>query len=818
MPDETSRNEELQRKIAESKRKALEEESRRIEQDAERRSQDLAKRRFQQDESEFESQLKAAEDVRHQQEEELRRQQEETDRKLAEEKRKKEEALRQQEEKQAQQKEEERLRRENELRLQLQEEERRKTESERRRAEEEGIRQEEEARKREEEAQKREEEERLRKEEEERNKEERERLRLQEEERKKSNLRRLQEEEKLERIRSLIKNARNFYESKELENASVEIAKALVNDPENVEALELEQKIHEAQGRTHEGPAEPLAKPIAPKKQKTKSTQRVESQKKSRAPLYIVLFILIAVVGVVVYRQLKEKVFFETLSVAVFPLQTSSLSSEQEFIGSAVSAVISEEMQKHKQILPMGFSSAYRFSNQGTDAELTLHRLGYQYIMKGAVSFVDDQYIVDITLVDSAGKSPWSARFQKSQNDLSRLPGEIIQQLITGLNISVKNEAVLNTNINVPGDVYLLYLQGKAKCYPLTDQNTRDALQVFGKVISADEKFVKALSSASFVQTARFEQGWDKNRAVLDQAKQWAQDAVAADSSSLDGHLALANVLLNQHDYDGSMRELEAATNTSDNSMYSFVKANVLLRQGRVANAIEEIRHAYTLDPRDPDILLFFARALQLKGNADEGFSYHSSALTSVDDSTGYFVDHIADALLYDAGLSLAYSNRLADACNSRIQSNAGDYRSLYYLARMLQTSGNGLRADTILRKAEFVLRKEVQLHPKNTNAVMYLALTLTRLGKFPEAISNAKNASQLESGNDWVKYKVAQMYSLQMYSQKKKEIDAKKKGEALKALRDALGLRYRLEEITSGDFYNLYEQAEFRSLIGMER
>jgi hypothetical protein len=96
----------------------------------------------------------------------------------------------------------------------------------------------------------------------------------------------------------------------------------------------------------------------------------------------------------------------------------------------------------------------------------------------------------------------------------------------------------------------------------------------------------------------------------------------------------------------------------------------------------------------------------------------------------------------------------------------------------------------------------------------MYLALTLTRLGKYPEAVILATKAMNTESKNAIVRYRIAQMYSVQMYSQKKKEIDAKKKEQALKALRDAVALSFRPEELSNGDFYNLSSQPEFRSAI----
>ena len=173
-----------------------------------------------------------------------------------------------------------------------------------------------------------------------------------------------------------------------------------------------------------------------------------------------------------------------------------------------------------------------------------------------------------------------------------------------------------------------------------------------------------------------------------------------------------------------------------------------------------------------------------------------------------------ADAVILDPELSVSQSERVLAACERVLRARPDDYVTMYRFARLLQVTGKPLDARELLSKTAALLRSELDRHPKNSRAMIYLALIFTRQGKFPEATALAVKASSLGEADPEVKYKAAQMYSLQMYSSKEKKVDEDKKDEAVKALREALTLRFRLDELANADFYNMFERPEFRTAI----
>jgi predicted Zn-dependent protease len=118
------------------------------------------------------------------------------------------------------------------------------------------------------------------------------------------------------------------------------------------------------------------------------------------------------------------------------------------------------------------------------------------------------------------------------------------------------------------------------------------------------------------------------------------------------------------------------------------------------------------------------------------------------------------------------------------------------------------------LKLAENILQDEVRQNPENTSAMSHLALTLTRLGKYPEALLFADRATQKDSTDAELKYRVAQVYSMQMYSRKTSSTDEDLKQRCITTLREAVAISFRIDLLLNVDFYNMYEHANFQEII----
>lgn len=793
-PQDQKRSEELKNRAVEAKRKAFEAEVHHIETETTRRAQELLQAFRMKEEQEFREKIKLADIERQTQEEALRNQETEISYKLEEVQQKRAEERRVEEEfarKKVQEEEQQRL--EEIAHLKAEDERRKREEESRRQFEEQRLKEEEDKRKREEQQR------RI----------ELERQQREEEQRK-------QQEERQKRVRTLIENAENFLASEDYENALVEIAKALVNDPANPRALELEAFIKGIQKKDIQ-PA-PEIEVEKPKKQKQeKVAEPLPSEiKRTRIPMIVVISIAIIIIGIIIVIQINKRVFTLPITVAVLPWTSTTNSLEENIIGSSIAEEVVNRLECAKPIHMMGYSSAYNLAHHAKDYTRDAFRSGYSYIFQGKVTRTDDNISVDVKFIDSLGKEGWRGHYEKPLKGLADLPREISKGLVKALDISDEDYSLgfLAPRTSTNADAYLLYLRGLELLHRETYESYENAYLLFLQAVQQDPTFAEGLSAAADVLASMLDKGWSRGDSVHVQSIHLAEASIRANPLLYRGYYTLGKLFSYKKEYLKALANLDSALVLApNNNLIYFETGKIYLKVGKFNDAINAFLQAQKVNSYDPDVLRTLALAHQLAGTPWKSMQYHEAALKCVNDSLSYLAGPFINTILSDPDLRLKQSNRIVAACFRLINSNSQDYAVLYQLAHLRQVMGD-VEGEDMLKKTENTIQDILRKNPKDTRALAYLALTLTRLGRFSDAIGIADRAVLMDPMNAEVKYHVAQMYSIQMYSQKENKLDEKKKELSLKYLGQALMLNYTLEELTSADFYNMFDRAEFKSII----
>ncbi len=784
--DDRQRSEELQRKAEDMKRRAFEEEARRLEREIEGRAREMAKQRMSQDLLEHRKNLEELENQKVRAEQMRKAQEDEVQRVLDSEKSKRQEA-------------------------------RIKKELEQKRLEQEEKRREEERKMQEEITRQKSEEDRLRREEEKRRKDESEKKRLELDTLRREQERLRREVEKHERVEALLKTAQHFYTAGDIEHAAIEVAKALVNDPTNPDALLLEQKIKDSQGTEKSKVVE--EKPVESKTQAIPAATPSIEKKKSRTIKFLVYAIIagLIILSTIVIVQYKKKMFTTPVGIAVLPLSSATNSLEETILGSALSHEIVAEFERSKPYLPLGYASIYRLSTVGSRPEEAVFRLGYPYVLQGTIGESNDKIFLRLKLVDSSGDLLWEDDYSKPADFIHEIPHETYRHIIEVLR-SASDGSSARADMGhrtVNKDAYLFYLRGIEMLPRLTAQSSLNALELFNQSIQQDGLFPDARAQAAELLIERFEQGWDTSLTGLTQARMMAETALKIDPTNGTAYCALGDLAIHDHKYAQAQQQLDSALTYLPRSGEVYLsRAMLFFRMKKYNEVVDAMAHAYELDPRNLEMLRTFGYLHQLMGTPRQGIVYHERALSVAEDSTAYLIGPIADIVVIDAGLSLSYSDRVIQACQHQLSVDSTDYATMYRLARLLQVTGNSTHATTILNRLQNMLQKKIQQTPKDGKMLAYLGLTLTRLGQFPEATGFAERALAVAPHDIELKFMVAQIYSLQMYSSKSKTIDEKKKTTAIQILRTAIASGYRLDLLTSADFFNLYEHGDLNSAM----
>lgn len=477
-------------------------------------------------------------------------------------------------------------------------------------------------------------------------------------------------------------------------------------------------------------------------------------------------------------------------------------------------------MSLFPKITVMDFSSSVTISNKQQNPSSAMNKLGYGYILSGTVTTTGGMYVADVKVVDSANTEVWSSHIEQPASTLMALPEEIAFQLAEAIDVDFSNgkAAMLKRSGTSNLNAYLLYLNGIEKLEARTQGEARQAYEYFHQAIAADSRFADAYIGAASVLLMNIEKRWNRADSNYTLSSQLLEQARKLQPNLQRVNIEKARLLASQKKFNDAIKLLDGVLQQMPrNSAALLARGSVSLQLGNYEDALTNLVKAYEVNPRDLDLLELLSAASAFKGKFSEAMKYNEFALSLAEDSTRYLGERVINIVMADADLQLVSGRRIIAACEELSREEPRNLAALYRYAQILQVMGKIPEANQPLFSMRSVLQNQLIYSPRNAGAMMDLALTLTRLGSFPEGLDMARRAIPLGRRDVSVLYKLAKMYSIQMASHKGGKIDAGKKSEALKYLKEAIALDYRVEELLDGDLYNIRTQPEFLTTIQLQ-
>jgi tetratricopeptide (TPR) repeat protein len=311
----------------------------------------------------------------------------------------------------------------------------------------------------------------------------------------------------------------------------------------------------------------------------------------------------------------------------------------------------------------------------------------------------------------------------------------------------------------------------------------------------------------------------DGTAELLAGAQLAAEKALHLSPEHPEGYSGMAAAYIDRKLFDSALTVLDAAgQRTTIDPEIIYLRAMATFLSGDMPRAHQEIEDAARFDPRNPDILNLRATVLQLGGDFTAAARERLALLPLVDDSIAYLTGSFADIMMLEPSLMISNRERVVAAYRARLADRPGDYDGHYRYGRLLAASGGLQEGLKHLRSLETRLRDEIAKSPENAMLRLSLALTLTRLGEYSDAVAIGEISVKKFPDVVEAKYVLAQVYAMQMYSTKTKSVDEHKLARAMNLLREAVAQGYRENLLLSADFYHLHERADMGAVLGPER
>jgi TolB-like protein len=620
--------------------------------------------------------------------------------------------------------------------------------------------------------------------------------------------------EQLRKAKKFLAAADTRILNRDYEGALVEVSKALSLVPTMPEAIEMKDLIRQSIREAKE--AEDKAK--AAEESSDIPQEPVPPRKASPAKgifIFIVLVVII-IIGVALLKRQKNAMP-ERISIAVLPWNYSSAGGEFGYFGYTYPQHLAALLRSNPSLRVMGYASSSAIAERAKDPAAEIASLGFSDFLTGSMKNDNGKLTINLRLVDTSGTEKWKQTFESQVEAVSNLDSEIVKQLFGVL--SPRERSVRLSPGEKQGssnaEALASYLQGIKVFHQGSEDHIESALAFFRQSSTQDSNYIEPLVATASLLLSDIERNGDHDNSLAT-AEQLVQKALYLNSTNTDAIVGRARIRTMKGDFAAALKELDEALHVQpDMSEALLQKCRIQIETGDYGEAATVLKQALSIDPKNPGILRYAGYVQQLNGQYHQGMLYHDLAVQLTSDSIEYLTGPIADCILFDPDLSTSYENRLVRALKNRLDKNPADYEAMYRLGRLEQLSGVSGAWQPMLSDLSARLKKELGGSRSDEGMLdVELALALTRLGNYAEATRYASLATSKEQFDPRVFYKAAQVYSVQMFSYKKDQVDSTKRSLALEALRKAVLMDFRIDEIISGDFFNFRKDADFKKTI----
>jgi TolB-like protein/DNA-binding winged helix-turn-helix (wHTH) protein len=317
-----------------------------------------------------------------------------------------------------------------------------------------------------------------------------------------------------------------------------------------------------------------------------------------------------AAIGVIAFAAalaLSYTYFFRRQSIhsiAVMPFVNESGDPKLEYLSDGVTDDLIESLLKVPDLHVKDLSTVVRYKGANSDARRIGQELNVEAVLFGHLIERGEDLTLQVELVDSRNANNlWRQTYQQKKSGLVVLQSELARDLVGKLSVPItdKTQEKLAKHDTENSDARLLYLNGVFHARKLTEQDIKQAIDLFSQAIQKDPEYARAYAAIASAHRS-LTMCCDGRPSELLQAKLAAQKAVQLDDELAEGHSALASLLF-AYDWKWAEAEkeyLRALELDPNSSMSHLLYAEFLGRMERRQASNVEGERARELEPFSP--------------------------------------------------------------------------------------------------------------------------------------------------------------------------------------------------------------------------
>ncbi|MGV1794158.1 hypothetical protein [Rhizobium sp. A37_96] len=256
-----------------------------------------------------------------------------------------------------------------------------------------------------------------------------------------------------------------------------------------------------------------------------------------------------------------------------------------------------------------GRNTAVRIGKVGEGAVATFDQWDRSYILEMRLSVRDDGPLLFLQLVEAASDEiVWAERTSLGQSPSEEQRQTVTRHIVLSLAGQIERREMMKSHFAENPTAYHRYLAGRRYLDRLSIPNLRKARSELEAALRGSGHFAPALSSIARTYSKEWVLTSGSDAALLDEAENYAMQAIAARRDIADGYREFGMTRTFQRENDESIEALQLAEALNPGHAGIIADhAEALLHSSRPELALTKIESAIALNPVSPDTYLWTA-------------------------------------------------------------------------------------------------------------------------------------------------------------------------------------------------------------------
>jgi TolB-like protein/class 3 adenylate cyclase/Tfp pilus assembly protein PilF len=420
-------------------------------------------------------------------------------------------------------------------------------------------------------------------------------------------------------------------------------------------------------------------------------------------------------------------------SVAVLPFANLGPDKTDDYLSDGISEEIIAALTRLKGLKVPARTSCFAYRNKSEDIRQIGRKLNVSHILEGSISRSGEQLRVTAQLINVFdGFHVWSDTYDRQVADLLGIRAEIAAHVAEALRGRLMRDELrqLEKGGEANPEAHRLYLQGRSLWNRRTGESLRKAIELLDQALLKDPTYALAYAGLADCYVVLPEYAGLPMREACAKARAAAARALELDPELAQPHATLA-VIKMSFEWDWSAAEADFRKAIALDPKYSTAHhwyAIFLRDQGRLEEALREIRVARELDPLSPMINNFTGTILSDLGKHEEAMQVIWQQI-AFDPSFAAAHESLGHALM----LAGRYEDALTEfETAARLAGN--ETFTLGQVGIASAYAGKTARAEAVLKRLQ-------ELQQQGQDKRTYIASLQHLLGRDDEALESLERA-----------------------------------------------------------------------------